>query len=54
MFVRSTADLETEEVAHVLLVGHKPDAAELRFFKDELIANRKTIKHYALDGIVDY
>ncbi len=29
-----------EEVAHLLLVGHKPDAKELRFFKDELIANR--------------
>ncbi|MBK7404156.1 MAG: citrate synthase [Phycisphaerales bacterium] len=29
-----------EEVAHVLLVGHKPDAKELQFFKDELIANR--------------
>ncbi|HZW08827.1 MAG TPA: citrate/2-methylcitrate synthase [Phycisphaerales bacterium] len=29
-----------EEVAHVLLVGHKPDARELQFFKDELIANR--------------
>jgi citrate synthase len=29
-----------EEVAHVLLVGHKPDPKELQFFKDELIANR--------------
>ncbi|MBZ0172850.1 MAG: hypothetical protein K8E66_10750, partial [Phycisphaerales bacterium] len=29
-----------EEVAHLLLVGHKPDAKELRFFSDELIANR--------------
>jgi len=29
-----------EEVAHLLLVGHKPDAKELQFFKDELIANR--------------
>jgi 2-methylcitrate synthase/citrate synthase II len=25
-----------EEVAHVLIVGHKPDAAELKAFKDEL------------------
>ncbi|MBX3364698.1 MAG: citrate synthase [Phycisphaeraceae bacterium] len=29
-----------EEVAFLLLVGHKPSAEELRFFKDELIANR--------------
>ncbi|MDQ7013016.1 MAG: citrate/2-methylcitrate synthase [Planctomycetota bacterium] len=29
-----------EEVAFLLLVGHKPDAGELQFFKDELIANR--------------
>ncbi len=29
-----------EEVAHVLLVGHKPSEKELRFFCDELIANR--------------
>jgi citrate synthase len=27
-------------VAHLLLVGHKPSDSELRFFKDELIANR--------------
>ncbi|MFG0326388.1 MAG: citrate/2-methylcitrate synthase [Phycisphaerales bacterium JB037] len=29
-----------EEVAFLLLEGHKPSAEELRFFKDELIANR--------------
>ena len=29
-----------EEVAFVLLEGHKPDAAELSRFKDEIIANR--------------
>ena len=29
-----------EEVAHVLLVGHKPSAAELAAFKAEIIANR--------------
>ncbi|MCL4743050.1 MAG: citrate synthase [Phycisphaerales bacterium] len=29
-----------EEVAFLLLVGHKPSAEELRFFKDELVANR--------------
>ncbi|MCA9280052.1 MAG: citrate synthase [Phycisphaeraceae bacterium] len=29
-----------EEVAYLLLVGHKPNANELRFFKDELVANR--------------
>ncbi len=29
-----------EEVAYLLLVGEKPDAAKLRFFKDELVANR--------------
>jgi citrate synthase len=29
-----------EEVAHLLLVGHKPDGGELQFFRDELIANR--------------
>lgn len=29
-----------EEVAYLLLEGHKPDADQLRFFKDELIANR--------------
>ena len=38
-----------EEVAFVLLVGHKPDAKELQFFRDELVANR------ALPGpVVDY
>ena len=34
------ANATFEEVAHVLLVGHKPDAKELQFFKDEMIANR--------------
>jgi len=29
-----------EEVAHVLVVGHKPSAAELKAFKDELITLR--------------
>lgn len=29
-----------EDVAFLLLVGHKPSGDELRFFKDELIANR--------------
>ncbi len=29
-----------EEVAFVLLEGHKPDASELKRFKDEIIANR--------------
>ena len=29
-----------EEVAHLLLVGHKPDAAELKAFTDELVALR--------------
>lgn len=29
-----------EEVAHVLLIGHKPSAAELTTFKNELIAER--------------
>ncbi|MEM8756865.1 MAG: citrate/2-methylcitrate synthase [Planctomycetota bacterium] len=29
-----------EEVAYLLLEGHKPDADQIRFFKDELIANR--------------
>ena len=29
-----------EEVAHVLLIGHKPSAAELAAFKAELIAER--------------
>jgi 2-methylcitrate synthase/citrate synthase II len=29
-----------EEVAHVLLVGHKPDASELAAFKSELVAMR--------------
>ncbi|MEM9167678.1 MAG: citrate/2-methylcitrate synthase [Planctomycetota bacterium] len=29
-----------EEVAHLLLVGHKADPQELKFFRDELIANR--------------
>ena len=29
-----------EEVAHLLIVGHKASPDELRFFKDELIANR--------------
>ncbi|MGP1272296.1 MAG: citrate/2-methylcitrate synthase [Phycisphaerales bacterium] len=29
-----------EEVAYLLIEGHKPNASELRFFKDELIANR--------------
>ena len=29
-----------EEVAHVLLVGHKPSASELRAFKDELVSMR--------------
>jgi 2-methylcitrate synthase/citrate synthase II len=29
-----------EEVAYLLLEGHKPDKDQLRFFKDELIANR--------------
>ncbi len=29
-----------EEVAYLLLEGHKPDADQLRFFKDELISNR--------------
>ena len=39
--IHDLADHATfEEVAHLLLVGHKPDAKELRFFKDELIANR--------------
>ena len=38
-----------EEVAYLLLVGRKPSAEELRFFKDELIANR------ALPGpVTDY
>ena len=34
------ANATFEEVAHVLLVGHRPDAKELEFFKDELVANR--------------
>ncbi|GIW74174.1 MAG: hypothetical protein KatS3mg103_0696 [Phycisphaerales bacterium] len=29
-----------EEVAYLLLEGEKPTAEQLRFFKDELIANR--------------
>ncbi|MEO0631706.1 MAG: citrate/2-methylcitrate synthase [Planctomycetota bacterium] len=29
-----------EEVAYLLLEGHKPNADQLRFFKDELVANR--------------
>ncbi|MCB9844568.1 MAG: citrate synthase [Phycisphaeraceae bacterium] len=29
-----------EEVAYLLLVGEKPDAEQLRFFRDELVANR--------------
>ncbi len=38
-----------EQVAFLLLVGHKPSDAELRYFKDELIANR------ALPGpVIDY
>lgn len=38
-----------EEVAFVLIEGHKPDAAELARFNDELIANR------ALPGpVIDY
>jgi citrate synthase len=34
------ANATFEEVAYLLLVGNKPDAKELGFFKDELIANR--------------
>ena len=34
------ANATFEEVAFLLLVGHKPSGDELRFFKDELIANR--------------
>ncbi|QKK09487.1 MAG: citrate synthase [Planctomycetota bacterium] len=34
------ANATFDEVAHLLLVGHKPDAKELQFFRDELIANR--------------
>jgi 2-methylcitrate synthase len=43
------ANATFEEVAFLLLEGHKPDTAELSRFKDELVANR------ALPGpVVDY
>ncbi len=35
------ANATFEEVAHVLLVGHKPSAAELKAFKDELVSMRE-------------
>jgi citrate synthase len=34
------ANATFEEVAHLLLVGHKPSAAELKAFKDELVSMR--------------
>jgi len=34
------ANATFEEVAHVLLVGHKPSADELRAFKAELVSER--------------
>jgi citrate synthase len=39
-----------EEVAFLLLQGHKPSAHELRYFKDELIANR-ALPPQALDTL---
>ena len=34
------ANATFEEVAHLLLVGHKPSAAELKAFKDEIVSMR--------------
>src|SRR5436190_6319801 len=45
------ANATFEEVAFLLLVGHKPSAAELKLFKEELVSSR-AVDQGILDIIV--
>jgi len=46
------ANATFEEVAHLLLVGHKPSAAELKAFKDEIVSMRG-VEPWILDVVAN-